>query len=157
MKQLADDPGEAAAYVEAARRNSPAAYKTALRNVSGARRRKPTKPLAVAFDPDVMFWIESLGKRAKTRVNSILRAAMKADAYRSPKKRDPSVILLNVEVARETDGRYFADIPALPGVMKYGKSKDEALRNVQALALRVIADRLEEGELKQASISFVVA
>jgi predicted RNase H-like HicB family nuclease len=72
-------------------------------------------------------------------------------------KRNPAAILLSVDLGRETDGRYFADIPNLPGVMAYGKSKDEALRNVQALALRVIADMLEGGELKQASISFAVA
>jgi predicted RNase H-like HicB family nuclease len=41
--------------------------------------------------------------------------------------------------------------------MKYGRTKAEALRNVQALALRVLADKLEEGELKEASISFAVA
>ena len=71
-------------------------------------------------------------------------------------KRNP-VFLLAVEVEREADGRWLADIPKLPGVMKYGRSRAEALRNVQALALRVLADRIEEGELKQASISFAVA
>jgi uncharacterized protein (DUF4415 family) len=75
--QLADDPDLAAGYVEAARRDSAAAYKAALRDVALARRRNPAK-LAVPLDADVTLWIESLGKRAKTRVNSILRAAMKA-------------------------------------------------------------------------------
>lgn len=81
-------------------------------------------------------------------------------AMRSKKKTRPKrnpVFMLEVEVEREADGRWLADIPKLPGVMKYGRTKSEALRNVQALTLRVLADRLEEGELKEASISFAVA
>ena len=53
---------------------------------------------------------------------------------------------LEIELEREEDGRWIADVPALPGVMTYGSTREEALRNVQALALRVIADRLENGE-----------
>jgi predicted RNase H-like HicB family nuclease len=60
---------------------------------------------------------------------------------------------LKVEFARETDGRWIADIPAMPGVMCYGKTRNEALKNVKALALRVIADDLEEGAIKYDSIS----
>ena len=51
-----------------------------------------------------------------------------------------------VEIDREDDGRWIADIPALPGVMVYGASRDEAIARVEALALRVVADRLEHGE-----------
>jgi predicted RNase H-like HicB family nuclease len=53
---------------------------------------------------------------------------------------------LKVEFERETDGRWIADVPALPGVMVYGKTRNQALTAVEALALRVIADRLEHGE-----------
>ena len=53
---------------------------------------------------------------------------------------------LKVEFDRETDERWIADIPALPGVMVYGKTRKQALTAVEALALRVIADRLEHGE-----------
>jgi len=53
---------------------------------------------------------------------------------------------LQVEFDRETDGRWIADIPALPGVMVYGKTRKQALTAAEALALRVIADRLEHGE-----------
>jgi predicted RNase H-like HicB family nuclease len=53
---------------------------------------------------------------------------------------------LKVEFDRETDGRWIADIPALPGVMVYGKTRKQALLAVEDLALRVIADRLEHGE-----------
>ena len=53
---------------------------------------------------------------------------------------------LRVEFDRETDGRWIADIPALPGVTVYGRTWKQALAAVEALALRVIADRLEHGE-----------
>ena len=53
---------------------------------------------------------------------------------------------LVVEIEREDDGRWLAEITQLPGVMAYGKTQDEAKARAQALALRVIADRLEHGE-----------
>lgn len=53
---------------------------------------------------------------------------------------------LDIEIDREDDGRWIADVPALPGVMVYGSSRDEATTKVRALALRVIADRIEHGE-----------
>jgi len=51
-----------------------------------------------------------------------------------------------IEIERETDGRWLAHIPVLPGVMVYGATRVEAVANVQALALHVITDRLEHGE-----------
>lgn len=68
-------------------------------------------------------------------------------------------MVLSVEFAREEDGRWIADIPALPGVMTYGNSRDDALKAVEALALRVLADRLEHGEAvpDDANVTFVVA
>jgi predicted RNase H-like HicB family nuclease len=53
---------------------------------------------------------------------------------------------LQIELERETDGRWIAEVPDLAGVMAYGQTHDEALAKVQALALRVIAERLEHGE-----------
>ena len=53
---------------------------------------------------------------------------------------------LRVEIERENDGRWIAEVPDLPGVMVYATTRDEALARVQALALRAIADRLEHGE-----------
>ena len=47
-----------------------------------------------------------------------------------------------VEVEREDDGRWIAEVVELPGVLAYGRNADEALANAQALALRVLADRL---------------
>ena len=51
-----------------------------------------------------------------------------------------------VDVDREEDGRWLAEVPELPGVLAYGASATEAQAKVQALALRVVADRLEHGE-----------
>ena len=44
------------------------------------------------------------------------------------------------------DRGWIAEVPELPGVMAYGSSPDDAKAKVQALALRVLADRLEHGE-----------
>ena len=52
----------------------------------------------------------------------------------------------NVEWEQETDGRWIAEIPLIPGRMAYGFTKDEALRKVEILALKVLAERLERGE-----------
>lgn len=53
---------------------------------------------------------------------------------------------MKIEIEREKDGRWIADVPDLPGVMVYGESRDEAISKVEALALRAIADRLDHGE-----------
>jgi predicted RNase H-like HicB family nuclease len=53
---------------------------------------------------------------------------------------------MNIEIEREADGRWIAEVPDLPGVMAYGDSRPDAVAKAEALALRVIADRLEHGE-----------
>ena len=53
---------------------------------------------------------------------------------------------MKVEIERENDGRWLAEIPDLPGVMSYGRTRREALAKAKALALRVLADRLEHDE-----------
>ena len=53
---------------------------------------------------------------------------------------------LNIEIEREEDGRWLTEVPQLPGVTAYGQTREEAIARVKALALRVIADRLEHGE-----------
>jgi predicted RNase H-like HicB family nuclease len=63
-----------------------------------------------------------------------------------PKAPVTSRLLLAIEYCREDDGRWLADIPAHPGVTTYGRTKKQATAAVQALALRLIADRLEHGE-----------
>jgi len=56
------------------------------------------------------------------------------------------VITFKVETEREDDGRWLAEVLELPGVLAYGDSQEVAVSKVQALALRVIAERLEHGE-----------
>lgn len=51
-----------------------------------------------------------------------------------------------IEIEREEDGRWIAEVPDLPGVMVYGQTRDEVVFKVEALALRDIADRLDHGE-----------
>lgn len=53
---------------------------------------------------------------------------------------------LAIELEQEDDGRWIAEIDELDGVLVYGDTKEEAIRNVKTLALRVSADRLENGE-----------
>ncbi|MGL4465514.1 MAG: type II toxin-antitoxin system HicB family antitoxin [Planctomycetia bacterium] len=53
---------------------------------------------------------------------------------------------LPIELELEDDGRWLAEAPDLPGVMAYGATAEEAAAAAQALALRVLADRLEHGE-----------
>ncbi len=51
-----------------------------------------------------------------------------------------------IETEEESDGRWIAEVGALSGVMAYGTTRDEARFRAQALALRVVAERLEHGE-----------
>ncbi len=53
---------------------------------------------------------------------------------------------MKIEIEREDDGRWIAEIPELPGIMVYGNNRSEAISKAQVLALRVLADRLEHGE-----------
>jgi predicted RNase H-like HicB family nuclease len=51
-----------------------------------------------------------------------------------------------IEIDREEDGQWIAEVPSLAGVMAYGQTREEAMSKVEALALRVLADRIEHGE-----------
>jgi len=55
-------------------------------------------------------------------------------------------MVLTVELEQEVDGRWIAEVVELPGVLAYGPSAQEAIAKAKALALRVVADRLEHGE-----------
>ncbi len=57
-----------------------------------------------------------------------------------------------VEIDREDDGRWLAEVPVLAGVVAYGADRDEAVARVQALALRVIAEQLEHREAPAESL-----
>lgn len=58
----------------------------------------------------------------------------------------PMSVSLPIELECEDDGRWVAEVPDLPGTLCYGASRDQAIARVQALALRVLAERLEHGE-----------
>lgn len=52
-----------------------------------------------------------------------------------------------IQLEQEEDGRWIAEVPELPGTMVYGDTRDQAISRAEALAFRVIADRLEHGEM----------
>jgi predicted RNase H-like HicB family nuclease len=58
-----------------------------------------------------------------------------------------------LECEQEVDGRWIAEVPELPGVLSYGDSAADAMAKAEILALRVIADRLENGDSEPVSIS----
>lgn len=53
---------------------------------------------------------------------------------------------MRVEVEQEQDGRWIAEIASIPGAMAYGATKAEAIAKVEALVLRILADKVEHGE-----------
>ncbi len=55
-------------------------------------------------------------------------------------------MFLTLEIEEEAGGRWIAEVRDLPGVLAYGATRDEAIARAEALALRVLADRLEHGE-----------
>jgi predicted RNase H-like HicB family nuclease len=57
-----------------------------------------------------------------------------------------------IECEREDDGRWLAEVPQLPGVLAYGQSQAEAMARAEVLALRVLADRLEQNEVQPLDI-----
>ena len=63
---------------------------------------------------------------------------------------------LNIECEQEADGRWLAEVPELPGVLAYGGSAEEATAKVEALALQVLAERLEHHETRAMNINICV-
>ena len=63
----------------------------------------------------------------------------------------------DIECEREEDGRWLAEVPKLPGVLAYGSSRNEAMARAEILALRVLAERIEQGESGPQLISISVA
>ncbi len=53
---------------------------------------------------------------------------------------------MKINLEKEEDGRWIAEVSDLPGVLAYGKTREDAIAKVEALALRVIADRIDHGE-----------
>jgi len=63
---------------------------------------------------------------------------------------------LNLEVELEDDGRWLAEVVELPGALAYGVSADEAMARAEALALRVLAEQLEHGEVRPLPITLSI-
>jgi predicted RNase H-like HicB family nuclease len=63
---------------------------------------------------------------------------------------------LTIEFERETDGRWIAEVPELPGVLVYGDTQDKAAQLARALAFRVLADQIEAGEVGAVDVAHVV-
>jgi predicted RNase H-like HicB family nuclease len=63
---------------------------------------------------------------------------------------------LSIECEREEDGRWLAEVPELPGALAYGATAEEAMGRAEVLALRVLAERLEHGEVRPIDISISV-
>jgi predicted RNase H-like HicB family nuclease len=67
---------------------------------------------------------------------------------------DPAILSLRcpmnlrLEIGQESDGRWIAEVPQLPGVLAYGATADEAMAKAEVLALRVLAEQVERGEAK---------
>ncbi len=57
-------------------------------------------------------------------------------------------MIFEIEIEQEEDGRWIAEIPDLPGVMQYGQTAEQATAKAQALALRIIAERIESGKVQ---------
>jgi predicted RNase H-like HicB family nuclease len=55
-------------------------------------------------------------------------------------------MIFTVETEEEADGRWIAEVQELSGAMTYGRTRDEAIAHAEALALRIVAERLENGE-----------
>jgi len=53
---------------------------------------------------------------------------------------------VRIEVETEVDGRYIAEVPDIPGALAYGDTADEAIRKVESLVLRILADRIDAGD-----------
>ncbi len=70
-----------------------------------------------------------------------------------------TALTLTIETDREEDGRWIAEVVEIPGAIVYGLNTEEAIANVQALALRILADRIEHGESgpELVSVSFQTA
>ena len=63
---------------------------------------------------------------------------------------------LTLECEQEVDGRWLAEVSELPGVLAYGSSAEEAMTKAEALAFRVLAERLEHGESRPLAVNFTI-
>jgi len=64
---------------------------------------------------------------------------------------------INIECEQESDGRWLAEVPELPGVLAYGDSAEQATEKAEVLALRVLAERLEHNETRALNINISIS
>ena len=81
----------------------------------------------------------------------------KPEWRRIPFNRSKHRMNFTIEHEREEDGRWLAEVPELPGVLAYGATVDEAVAKAEVLALRVLAERLENNESGPHPISIAIA
>lgn len=86
----------------------------------------------------------------------ILALAMTTGACHNKEPLWRATMDLTIETEQETDGRWLAEVPELPGVLAYGETASEAMSKAEILALRVLAEKLEHGEAKPQAIRIVV-
>ena len=63
----------------------------------------------------------------------------------------------HIEIAREDDSRWIAEVPEIPGILAYGTSAQEAMGKAEALALRALAERIESGDNQAMAINIMLA
>ena len=61
-----------------------------------------------------------------------------------------------LECEQESDGRWLAEVLELPGALAYGTTQDEAMAKAEVLALRILAERLEHGEVRAIAINIAL-
>jgi predicted RNase H-like HicB family nuclease len=66
-------------------------------------------------------------------------------------------MMLTFETEQEVDGRWIAEVPEIPGVLAYGRTKGEAIARAEALVLRALAERIEHGEAGPTPLSISIA
>lgn len=95
---------------------------------------------------DVVARLEELKAENKRILNRIANSAVAASAEFVARKL--STNRFSIKLTHEAGGRIIAEVVELPGVLAYGSTRSEAIAAVEALALRVLADRIEHGEIK---------
>lgn len=97
---------------------------------------------------------DALKRAARTAISGSRDARSgRLTVMRAPRS---NAVHLTIETEREDDGRWIAEVPELPGVLTYGATEGEAAVKAEALALRVVADRLEHGEAKPQDVTIRV-
>lgn len=92
----------------------------------------------MAFKPELLSWFTS--HMPEKFFNLALQSAQYSDKFIIRGDR------MKIEIEKEDDGRWIAEVSDLPGVLACSKTREDAIAKVEALALRVIADRLDHGE-----------